>query len=439
MPVQVKNNSRQTPQPEPGLAPPSDIDGVPPPTAETRSAGVSPPSSVSGVPPASAETRRIQKICDDIISFRQSHEGRLPNRGANAPADEKRLGNHRYKLRMRCTKALGDEPSGRMLNAEEIALFERAVAEAMPESQSEQPPSKNNTISGAMPSTGGAPPLTHDTSSASDPKAQLNSLPPQDGTGGARSSKILTQAPKKQTKKRVDPTSFVASGAEPPIEKATGADTADTNTKRRKSTQKNQDQASGSKALTVKRKSDASTSTVSGTTQRAQRPRTGEASETIQTNMATLTAEDWAELHEFKAWLETPEAARFRKDHILTDKQSVEHLLVYPPSRATMEPAGSILGIKRDRRTLTSWHHGCVREATQRFRTWLQGGVANMLKKGPKPADIHTMDDPLKVVETVNEMREKRDYWWTTILTRSFRHCRTLRMEHPQLLTEDAW
>ena len=70
-------------------------------------AAVAPPSDIAGVPPPSAETRRIQGICEDIISFRPAHEGRLPNRGADAPADEKRLGNLRYKLRMRCFRALG--------------------------------------------------------------------------------------------------------------------------------------------------------------------------------------------------------------------------------------------------------------------------------------------------------------------------------------------
>ena len=107
------------------------------------------------LPRLSAETRRIQRICEDIISFRQAHEGRLPIRGPDAPADEKRLGNHRYKLRMRCTKALGDKTSERMLNAKEIALFERAVFEAMPESQSELPPPTDDASATASFSTQG--------------------------------------------------------------------------------------------------------------------------------------------------------------------------------------------------------------------------------------------------------------------------------------------
>ena len=137
-------------------------------------AAVAPPSDIAGVLPPSAETRRIQGICDDIISFRQAHEGRLPNRGPNAPADEKRLGNHRYKLRMRCIQALGDKPSERMLNANEIALFERAVCDTMPESQSEQPPPRGNTMSGASPSTSGMPPPTDDASAAASFSTQDN-------------------------------------------------------------------------------------------------------------------------------------------------------------------------------------------------------------------------------------------------------------------------
>ena len=120
-----------------------------------------PISNVAGVPLPSKETRRIQGICDDIVAFRQSHEGRLPNRNTDAPADEQRLGNHRYKLRMRCTKALGHYPSERMLNADERAYFEQAVAEAMPVSQSQQPPPKDNACAVASASTAseaGVPP-----------------------------------------------------------------------------------------------------------------------------------------------------------------------------------------------------------------------------------------------------------------------------------------
>ena len=78
------------------------------------------------------ETARTKSICDEISSSHQSHEGRLPCRGATV--DEQRLGNFRNKLRMRCTKALGDKPIERMLNAEEVAYFEHAVAEVMPAS-----------------------------------------------------------------------------------------------------------------------------------------------------------------------------------------------------------------------------------------------------------------------------------------------------------------
>ena len=135
----------------------------------------------------------------DIILFRRSHEGRLPNRGSNAPADEQRLGNHRYKLHMRCTKALGDYPSERMLNAEERAHFQKAVAEAIPEIQPEQPPSENHTICGAVqrpvkaskkqtkPNVGAAtleasdgvsPPVAETCSAGVSPPGSISGVPP---------------------------------------------------------------------------------------------------------------------------------------------------------------------------------------------------------------------------------------------------------------------
>ena len=45
------------------------------------------------------ETACIKRICEDIKSFRQSHEGRLPCRGANVSAEEKRLGNTDWNTR----------------------------------------------------------------------------------------------------------------------------------------------------------------------------------------------------------------------------------------------------------------------------------------------------------------------------------------------------
>ena len=41
--------------------------------------------------------------------------------------------------------------------------------------------------------------------------------------------------------------------------------------------------------------------------------------------------------------------------------------------------------------------------------------------------------------EAVTDMRERQDYWWTTVLTQSARSCVALQTKHPQLLNEDEW
>ena len=185
----------------------------------------------------------------------------------------------------------------------------------------------------------------------------------------------------------------------------------------------------------MKRKSSGSTSTASGAIPPTQRPRTGEADEAVET---TLTAENWAELHEFDAWLETPEATRIRKGHVHTDKQTVQHLLVHPLARAALQSAGSRLGAEQNREALVLWHDRCVQKALQDFRRWRQGLFASWTRKGPQPAPPDTMDAGT-FVETVTEMRERPDYWWTAVLTRSFRRCSALQTKHPQLLTGEEW
>ena len=177
------------------------------------------------------------------------------------------------------------------------------------------------------------------------------------------------------------------SGVPPPTENASAAATF-----------------SGSKAVAVKRKSSGSTSTASGAIPPTQRPRTGEADEAVET---TLTAENWAELHEFDAWLETPEATRIRKGHVHTDKQTVQHLLVHPLDRVALQSVGSRLGVKQNREALVLWHDRCVQKALHDFRRWRQGLFASWTRKGPQPAPPDTMDAGT-VVETVTEMREKQ-------------------------------
>ena len=55
------------------------------------------------------------------------------------------------------------------------------------------------------------------------------------------------------------------------------------------------------------------------------------------------------------------------------------------------------------------------------------------------PALAYTLDAPTDYVETVTDMQQRQDYWWTSLLTRSFRRCIALRTKHPQLLIMDKW
>ena len=117
--------------------------------------------------------------------------------------------------------------------------------------------------------------------------------------------------------------------------------------------------ASGAKILPTKRKSAASTSTASGATPPTRRSKVGDAHETAQTNKPSLSLEEWVELHEFDAWLETPEAVRIRNTRIETDRQILKNLMVQPPTTATLQSAGLGLEVNRNYHSLVVWHYRC--------------------------------------------------------------------------------
>ena len=49
------------------------------------------------------------------------------------------------------------------------------------------------------------------------------------------------------------------------------------------------------------------------------------------------------------------------------------------------------------------------------------------------------MDASITNVETSAGMRQRQDYWWTTVLARTFKPCSALQTKQPQLLTGDEW
>ena len=66
-------------------------------------------------------------------------------------------------------------------------------------------------------------------------------------------------------------------------------------------------------------------------------PRTGRAKTDAKDETVKISLDDWTCLREFHEWLQTPDAARVRKDQIHLDKQAVKDLLVDPPSRASLK------------------------------------------------------------------------------------------------------
>jgi hypothetical protein len=166
------------------------------------------------------------------------------------------------------------------------------------------------------------------------------------------------------------------------------AESTTAGSKRRKAEGENRVTVFGAQPLAVKRKSGAS-----GANPPNRRPRTDETDETVETTKSTPTAENRAELLEFEAWLQVPQAMRIRKEHIQKDRQVVKDLLVHPPTRATVQSVAVELGVRlgnnRGRggnKSAVSLHGECVRAALQNFRRWRTGSFAAWMQEEPEQA-----------------------------------------------------
>ena len=98
----------------------------------------------------------------------------------------------------------------------------------------------------------------------------------------------------------------------------------------------------------MKRKSAGSKSTAAGAVPPARRLRTGEGDETVEANKNRLTAEHSAELHDFGAWLEIPDATRIRGSQIDTDRHVVKELFSCLATTTALESCGPRLGQKQN-------------------------------------------------------------------------------------------
>ena len=126
------------------------------------------------------------------------------------------------------------------------------------------------------------------------------------------------------------------------------------------------------------------------------------------TNTSMLTLGEWAELHEFASWLETPQATRVRKTHTQTGRQIIENLMIQPPTRATLQSAGEALEEPRKRQSLQLWHYRCCLNALQRFRIWRKGGVWQWMQPGPSLPMFTTKDASITNAETLNDILQKK-------------------------------
>ena len=434
--------------------------GGPPPIAVESS------PSLAGESSPSIENNSIKSICDDILAFRRSNEGRVPCRGANVSVEERRLGNFKYKLRMRCASALDHKPSNRKLNAEEIAYFENAVAAEMPTQE------HGTSISSS--SHGGAPTLnSHNTQPENlstlpaKGKKRAASSQHQDNTSTVGvASPIDEEVQKSRMSKagavpsRTDSTSSVASlnakGRTPHITTSRASSSSQTHIATNAHHQQNPHTAASGSSLRIpvhvqngmltagtglpaKRKRLGSTCIESGATPPTRRIKAGDGHATSNTKETLPSLEEWTELHEFAAWLELPEATRIRKEHIEKDKQGLKDLMVHPATRATLQSAARILNVARNNQSLALWQSRCCQEALQRFRRWQNGGMLNWMRAGPSPVVLGTIDHCITGVETITELGLRQDYWWTTTLTQTVRRCIALKAKHPQLLSQDEW
>ena len=168
-----------------------------------------------------------------------------------------------------------------------------------------------------------------------------------------------------------------------------------------------------------KRKSSEGTRTESGAIPPARRTSTKRTNKNAESFQETLSADNWAELHEFKTWLSTPEAQTMRQVDVQKDKQAVEHLLTYPPFRNSLEAAAAQFGVKRLKETAFSWHNRCVKAALQRFRWWKQGGFSKIFRQEAQSAVPNNPDTSDGCdTERIQDLIERQNFWWTTVLTR---------------------
>ena len=141
-----------------------------------------------------------------------------------------------------------------------------------------------------------------------------------------------------------------------------------------------------------------------------------------------LTMHHWAELHDFKDWLQTPQAEQRRKKRVHADRQTINDLMIWPPKQNKIILAAKNLEVKSIKRSPVAFHYECVKKALELFRWWRHGGFPGMCRNMDSCNTNSEASTEVSVtnIEAAAEICARKDYSWTTTLTRTWRKCTAL-------------
>ena len=362
------------------------------------------------------------------------------------------------------------KPCNRKLNEEEVACFERTVADVMPQDA----PSTSHVpgADGAQRAKLDVPPLKgtkrsassqpHSASKASASRSEVDSV-------SAPETQRLSQAKRqylnntsvdtpstssKRPKKAADSRAAASSSAavSPRIRRQilnlnnTSVDAPSTSSKIQKQSAGSRAAASSSAAVSplIRRKNlkktdgNAEDDQKDDNESRKRIKRGNEPEVESESGEVALNVGEWAELHELETWLNTPEALRCRGHLVETDKHDVKALLVHPSTRKILNEIGPKLKIPRNNETVDNWHKRCVQESLTNFQIWRRGGMSSWVRSGPCLPVIENNAAEIGL-ETMTDIQQKQIYWWSSVLAKIVRTAIALRAKHPQLLSSTKW
>ena len=95
--------------------------------------------------------------------------------------------------------------------------------------------------------------------------------------------------------------------------------------------------------------------------------------------------------------------------------------------------------MQRKQRPLVVWHGDCVRAAIDNYRRWRRGGVGNMLMQNRTNDDAPHSTTTMPNTDASIDISTRRDFWWSTLLTRAYRNMAETREKKVHLLAPTEW